>query len=683
MSKPQIAAVEGSEATIEAFRRLTASITGLLTLSPPLSPDELRQLQKKAIQKVTSNSGSPAPQAYMEPTGLGKRDYVPLAIAIFVDLCLLLVSIGRPMNRLNNLLPKMRDAEKGPVIQILSRFNEIHRDPEIRQNFEVFRHVVFDYLGDYYVAVPLDTPYNRGRPGTGVLYGSDQAQELQHEAHLLANLFTSFEQEKIFKRVYFMPTRTVRKRLQRQGSKFAGSCAFRLYRFKEGAWSDIILGAVMGAAKRVEAEKEHRRVLEQTQNKSRGPTLEPRTKWNDLRSRAGTRGHINGKSQNGTKVHEDLGEAGPSSKTPSDVLNHRPGAHHESWAKNGQAYKGRAKNGARDATGLNGDDKNGFTPSHTSGRNPVSPKHASTASSPIIIEEDYIDEDLDPITAEDEQQIRSRYGKYADKILAERTQATHRRASHKPVSRSSANVLDQTLDSGRRSSSVYESKTPTKTFLVGQADAEGTKRNSRNTSDKSPKSNDNSGLTAHAANSNTVPSATKQSVFKNGHGDKNGHGVLETAVETPEVIWLPAVKPSSSGASSRATKTDDASAGIIPRNVKHESQPFPANSPLSQETTVTLTRETATYTVPTCETAVPPPLQQIVSSATPSDPVVPSPKKQDRESDEHLSTTSLPQPPPLPDFSNKGEARNQGVETNHDDETVVTVAVRLKPELNS
>ena len=38
--------------------------------------------------------------------GLSKRDYVPLAIAIFVDICLLLVSIGRPMNRLGGLVPQ-------------------------------------------------------------------------------------------------------------------------------------------------------------------------------------------------------------------------------------------------------------------------------------------------------------------------------------------------------------------------------------------------------------------------------------------------------------------------------------------------------------------------------------------------------------------------------------------------
>ena len=126
----------------------------------------------------------------------------------------------------------------------------------MRQNFELFRHVVFDQGGDYYVAVPLDAPYraNPHNPDQRQSYGSNDAEALQHEAHLLSNLFTSFEQERIFKRVYspLLSTRAVQKKLARQGSKFAGCEAFRVYRFRDGAWSEIILGAVMGAARRAE-----------------------------------------------------------------------------------------------------------------------------------------------------------------------------------------------------------------------------------------------------------------------------------------------------------------------------------------------------------------------------------------------------------------------------------------------
>lgn len=246
LEKPQIAAVEGSEATIEAFRRLTATFYGALSFKMPPSSDEMRELQKKAVQSVES-APSDQHKWNVEQGGLSKRDYVPLAVALFVDLCLFLVSmVQAPRSRLSGLVPKMQNAESGPVIDILSRFNDIHKDQQIRENFEIFRHVVFDMNGDYYVAVPLDAP-PRLNPA--------EREALRVEAQLLANLFASFEKEKIFKRTLLPTTGSVQKRLKRQGSKFAGSEAFRVYKFTDGAWSDIILGAVMGAAKRAENEK--------------------------------------------------------------------------------------------------------------------------------------------------------------------------------------------------------------------------------------------------------------------------------------------------------------------------------------------------------------------------------------------------------------------------------------------
>lgn len=116
----------------------------------------------------------------------------------------------------------------------------------MRESFEIFRHVVFDMNGDYYVAVPLDAP---------PALEAAEREELRVEAQLLANLFASFEKEKIFKRTLLPTTGSIQKRLKRQGSKFANSEAFRVYEFTDGAWSDIILGAVMGAAKRAENDK--------------------------------------------------------------------------------------------------------------------------------------------------------------------------------------------------------------------------------------------------------------------------------------------------------------------------------------------------------------------------------------------------------------------------------------------
>ncbi len=264
LEKPKITTVEGSDATIEAFRRLTATFYGLLSFKLPPSSDELRELQKKAMSQVEASAGGRVPAPVVEQVGQGglsKRDYVPLAIAVFVDLCLLLVSMGKTKSRMQGLVPKMKEAERGPVIQILSRFNEIHRDRQIRENFEIFRHVVFDFNGDYYAAIPLIAPYSvdRRRPNS---YGPADVEALQQEAHLLGNFFTSFEQERLFSRVMMplIPTSRIQKKLWAQGSKFAHAEAFRLYKFKDGAWQEMILGAIMGAAKRVETEKKTRRV---------------------------------------------------------------------------------------------------------------------------------------------------------------------------------------------------------------------------------------------------------------------------------------------------------------------------------------------------------------------------------------------------------------------------------------
>ena len=282
LTKPQIAAVEGSEATIEAFRRLTTTFFGLLTFKLPPSADELRELQRKAIQSVEGSGQAGAPgagarSAFAEQAaGLAKRDYVPLAVAIFVDLCLLLVSIGRPVNQFMGLERSMREAEDGPVYPILARFHDIHADADAIRHFEVFRDVIFDLNGQYHVAVPLNIPRS-----------ADNYEGLHREAHRLANLCYALEGKGILSRpMSFLPALVVQRQLKRRGSKFV-ECygnrrparfkrgweavrsvwsetahfekpAFKVYRFKKGAWPELILGAVMGGARIVEPAKARR-----------------------------------------------------------------------------------------------------------------------------------------------------------------------------------------------------------------------------------------------------------------------------------------------------------------------------------------------------------------------------------------------------------------------------------------
>ena len=143
----------------------------------------------------------------------------------------------------------------------------------------MFRHVVFDYHGAYYVAVPLDAPYNRIDPRTGraALLRCERcsgfaargapARQPVHELRAGEDLRARLQPAAV-------DPNAIQKRLARQGSKFAGSQAFRVYRFRDGAWSDIILGAVMGAARRVEEEKRRRALAEERRLAQQGPILD-------------------------------------------------------------------------------------------------------------------------------------------------------------------------------------------------------------------------------------------------------------------------------------------------------------------------------------------------------------------------------------------------------------------------
>ncbi|MEM1306580.1 MAG: hypothetical protein AAGG99_03565, partial [Pseudomonadota bacterium] len=128
------------------------------------------------------------------------------------------------------------------------------------EKFEVFSHVVFNFNGNQYVAVPLDAP-SRLNP--------EEYHRLRRDAHLLRNLFVSFEKERIVKPIVnpLLRRAVVARILAKQGSAFARAPSFQLYRFRDGAWADIILGAVMGAAKRVEAQRRYERLVN-------GPTLD-------------------------------------------------------------------------------------------------------------------------------------------------------------------------------------------------------------------------------------------------------------------------------------------------------------------------------------------------------------------------------------------------------------------------
>jgi hypothetical protein len=101
LESPKIAAVDGSQATIAAFRRLTTSAFDGLSFLPLPSADKRRELQKKTAQALAGYGLTGQAQSTLGRAqgGLVKSDNVPLALAVLVDLCLLLVSMGRPLQR--------------------------------------------------------------------------------------------------------------------------------------------------------------------------------------------------------------------------------------------------------------------------------------------------------------------------------------------------------------------------------------------------------------------------------------------------------------------------------------------------------------------------------------------------------------------------------------------------------
>ena len=232
IKNPKVAAVEGSEAIIEAFRRLTTSFTGLLTFKLPPNPDELRELQRQAVQKAGKNSKEAAALLEQSP-GLGHRDYIPLFVAIFVDFCLLLVSINRPIYKFRELKNLVAQARAETLRGLLLDYYHVSHGEQEKQ-FEQLQHVIFDFGGDYYAAVPLNSE--------------------DKDARYLATLFAALEGKGVVKRGLFiinlfgLSNFFVRHKLRRQNSRFANENVFRLYRFYDGAWSELVRNVSLEAA---------------------------------------------------------------------------------------------------------------------------------------------------------------------------------------------------------------------------------------------------------------------------------------------------------------------------------------------------------------------------------------------------------------------------------------------------
>ncbi len=261
LETPEILAVEGSEAVIEAFRRLTTSIFGVLSLQRPPTPEEVRASQREA---ATASSEAGGGTLSADQSGLGKRDYIPLAIAIFVDFCILLVSMNRPLRGpFDRLFGRVKAAETGQMNKFLTIFYQVfqdqfRREPEALEEFAPVQDVVFDHEGDYYAAVPLKfKDYVIDQNGDRE-YSATTGQPLHHAmSRYIANVFVALEGEGFVKLDYSLDDKTVQKELENQESQFADAETFRVYKFRDGAWADIVTRSVVSAHKQQMAREKY------------------------------------------------------------------------------------------------------------------------------------------------------------------------------------------------------------------------------------------------------------------------------------------------------------------------------------------------------------------------------------------------------------------------------------------
>jgi hypothetical protein len=276
LQKPELRSVEGSEAVIEAFRRLSNTAIGLAVhgKAPP-SPERIRREQGAVERPGTLESAISQDKA-----GLSDRDYIPLMIAIFVDVCILLVSVNRPFGPFFNLGRSLNRArERGPMQGVLETFYNVFQEkfhlergesPTAGDLIAPLQDVVFDYKGSYYAAVPLDfreEDYDRWAKARTNVPSFESSMSLERSRYLAA-VFAIMEGENLVRLLgeerngrFFrkagldgLNEKIVREKLDKQGSMYAQADAFRIYRFQRGKWASLLMETVGSAAARRDAE---------------------------------------------------------------------------------------------------------------------------------------------------------------------------------------------------------------------------------------------------------------------------------------------------------------------------------------------------------------------------------------------------------------------------------------------
>jgi hypothetical protein len=146
---PGIKAMEGSEATIQAFQRLTTTFLALVTtFKLPPSPEELKKRRIEA--SGLASQGKTQPDEEEDQPGMSKRDLIPLMAAIGVDFCLFLIAMLKPFDSFGQLKSEVMEQEHGQIAEAFRKILESSNE----YPYEFYRNHVFKHWGDFYVAIP-------------------------------------------------------------------------------------------------------------------------------------------------------------------------------------------------------------------------------------------------------------------------------------------------------------------------------------------------------------------------------------------------------------------------------------------------------------------------------------------------------------------------------------------------
>ncbi|MGF1622972.1 MAG: hypothetical protein ACFCUR_20470 [Rhodomicrobiaceae bacterium] len=257
LNPPLLRVYEGSEAVIEAFNRLRNSSITVAAETGASVQDGLAAL----------GLGQPAATVIPRPDSLAERDFIPLMIAIFVDLCILLVSINRPFGPFFELSRSMDAARRGTMNDYLATFYKVFQDqfdpakaPTAADVIAPLQDVVFDHRGRYYAAVPLDfreddymkwLEKRRGPAAAERIFEATSERPLE-ESRYITSVFATLEGSGFVDLVdgeqEGLSPALIKQKLDQQGSVYGQADAFRIYRFGKKAWARILIESVASSA---------------------------------------------------------------------------------------------------------------------------------------------------------------------------------------------------------------------------------------------------------------------------------------------------------------------------------------------------------------------------------------------------------------------------------------------------